>query len=112
MYNCFSMPVALAFRPPDINTLGWKLHLIFMTAIFAVDLIVNFRTTYFDKVLGEEIVEGKKIFLNYLLTFRFWIDLISTVPWDLLLKGSVSDDVDGGLACIRIIKIVRAGSIS
>jgi len=83
-----------------------------MTAIFAVDLIVNFRTTYFDTILGEEIVDGKKIFINYLSTFRFWIDLISTVPWDLLLKGSISDDIDGALACIRIIKLVRAGSIS
>lgn len=83
-----------------------------MTAIFAVDLIVNFRTTYFDIILGEEIVEGKKIFINYLSTFRFWIDLISTVPWDLLLKGSITDDIEGALACIRIIKIVRAGSIS
>ena len=83
-----------------------------MTAIFVADLIVNFRTTYFDTVQGEEIVEGKKIFVNYLTTFRFWIDLITTIPWDLLLKGSVSADVDGGLSCIRILKIVRAGSIS
>jgi len=83
-----------------------------MTAIFAVDLIVNFRTTYFDTILGEEIVDGKKIFINYLLTFRFWIDLISTIPWDLLLKGSISDDIDGALGCIRIVKFVRAGSIS
>lgn len=83
-----------------------------MTAIFVADLIVNFRTTYFDMVEGDEIVDGKKMFVNYLLTFRFWIDLISTVPWDLLLKGSVSDDIDGALSCIRIIKIVRAGSIS
>jgi len=37
-----------------------------MTAIFAVDLIVNFRTTYFDTILGEEIFDGKKIFIYYL----------------------------------------------
>ncbi len=112
IYNCFSMPVVLAFKPSSANSTEWYLHLYAMTAIFAVDLIVNFRTTYFDSVLGDEVLDGKKIFLNYLISLRFWIDLLTTIPWDILLKGTVSDDVDGGLACIRIIKIVRAGSIS
>jgi hypothetical protein len=34
-----------------------------MTIIFVIDLIVNFRTTYFDGVKGDEIVDGKMIML-------------------------------------------------
>lgn len=106
------MPVVLAFRPPEIDKMEWNLHLYLMTGVFVADLIVNLRTTYFDGVIGDEIVEGKKLFLKYSLTLQFAFDLISTIPWDLALKGSVSDDIDGALSCLRMLKIVRIGSIS
>ena len=57
------------------------------TLSFKIQLIVNFRTTYFDGVVGDEIGDGKKMMLKYLLSFQFLLDLISTIPWDLALEG-------------------------
>jgi Ion transport protein len=106
------MPVVLAFRPPESKTMGWNLHLYAMTAIFAFDLFVNFRTTYFEAEDGEEIHDGKMMALNYLSNMQFIVDLISTIPWDIALQGVVSEDLNGGLACLRLLRIGRIGSIS
>jgi hypothetical protein len=53
---------------------------------FFVDILVNFRTSFFNPLSGEEIFEPKEIASNYLKT-RFIIDILATVPFDLI--GSV-----------------------
>ena len=46
---------------------------------------MNFRTSYVNRLTGEEIVEIKKIQKNYLMG-QFIIDLLSTVPFDLVFS--------------------------
>ena len=52
-----------------------------MDFFFLVDIIVIFRTTYFDSLLCEEVTDGKQIAKNY-LTGRFWIDFLAMIPID------------------------------
>ena len=49
--------------------------------MFTLDIIVAFRTTYFDPETGDEVFAPKKIAGDYLKS-RFSIDLLSTVPFD------------------------------
>ena len=52
---------------------------------FFFDILITFRTTYYDQTSGDEVFEKKKIAKNY-LRGRFLIDLLSTVPFDNIAK--------------------------
>ena len=51
--------------------------------MFFVDIVMNFRTTYFNAKTGVEIIDKQSIIKNYLLG-SFIIDLLSTIPFDVL----------------------------
>ena len=48
--------------------------------VFLTDIILNFRTSYIDEQNGEEIMDPTLIMMSYLFSFRFIIDVLSTVP--------------------------------
>jgi hypothetical protein len=60
----------------------------FIDILFAIDIIISFRTTYQCPDTGNEIVEDLNIAINYFLG-RFIIDLVSTIPFDKIesIKG-------------------------
>lgn len=49
--------------------------------MFTLDILIAFRTTYFDIHSGEEVFSSKKTAIAYLKS-RFFIDFVSTVPVD------------------------------
>ncbi len=112
MYNCFTIPLVLAFQPEEANSLEWDLSNWIITCIFAIDILINFRTTYFSE--GEEIEAGLRLFLNYLFSFRFILDLITTIPFDLIAKlmGTYSIDIQKALSATRMLKFIRVGGIT
>lgn len=59
-------------------------------AIFLLDLIFNFRTTYFNSKTGDEIISPKRIAKRYLKNL-FFVDLLSTMPLDLIISLTVSE---------------------
>lgn len=75
LYSIIICPLSIAF---DIND---KLAL-FIDGLFIIDLILNFWMGYYD---NEEnlIVTPKKIVFNYIFGW-FWVDLISSIPFNSL----------------------------
>ncbi|CAD8050290.1 unnamed protein product [Paramecium primaurelia] len=64
--------------------------------IFSLDILINFNTSYQQK--GQYIYDRKLIAKNYLMAW-FWIDLLSTFPFDLIINASAeeilhSDEID------------------
>ena len=53
--------------------------------MFFIDIVMNFRTTFFNSRTGEEIIDKKMISKHYLLG-QFIIDILSTVPVDAIYK--------------------------
>lgn len=49
--------------------------------LFVCDILIAFRTTYFDSISGEEIYNARKTAVEYLKS-RFLIDFVSTIPLD------------------------------
>jgi hypothetical protein len=66
MYNCFSIPVTVAFQPEA--TLGMDIWERFLDVAFAFDLLINFRTTYVNSKTGFEVIDWKKIAVHYIIT--------------------------------------------
>lgn len=63
--------------------------------MFIVDILINFRTTYVNK--NDEVVSNPgKIMVHY---FKGWflIDVVAAIPFDLLLFGSETEEVNGNL---------------
>ena len=62
--------------------------MVFNTCIdfcFFLDIILTFRTTFYDPVSGDEVFDKKQIAVYY-LKGRFTIDMLSTVPFDNIAK--------------------------
>ena len=56
--------------------------------LFIIDIIINFRTTYFDEH-SAEIVDAKMIALKYFKSIFFFMDLISIIPFELLINDKL-----------------------
>lgn len=87
-----TIPFVLAFEPDFSETDAWNLTNWGVTAIFAIDILVNLRTSYLDKRTGDEIVDGKKMAVNYLKLFYFQIDWIATVPFEVIFASVTSKE--------------------
>lgn len=78
--------------------------------LFAVDLFINFRTAYWSHQ-GELVRDAKLISKRY-VSFWFWIDLVATIPFDLLIRaaaGSSSASLTalGFLKTPRLLRLAR-----
>eukprot|EP00798_Chlamydomonas_sp_ICE-L_P014218 gene14218-20188_t len=77
--------------PDDISHVEEGLQAVefIMTALFAIDICVNFRTSYTDKT-ASVVRDGRKICIHYGRTW-FPLDFIATVPWDMLILAFLSN---------------------
>lgn len=68
------------------------LYIFLVDVTFIVDIIINFRTTFVNS--NDEVVSHPgKIAVHYLKGW-FIIDLVAAIPFDLLLVGSDTDEVN------------------
>ena len=83
MWSCFTIPIELAFQPPFLEQYANNILNTVIDVVYILDIFINFRTTIRNVLTGEEIVNSKIIAINY-LKGRFFIDLVSAAPMDLL----------------------------
>lgn len=105
VWNCFSLPVDIAFEPKEFDNLPNVVFNHIIDTCFALDIIINFRTSIIDEKTSHEIIDGKLIALMYLRS-RFVIDLLATVPFDTLF-ASVAGAVSGKLSLLSLLKLFR-----
>lgn len=78
--------------------------------MFLLDIFINFRTSFINQYTGEEVLYLCDIAKSY-LSGRFWIDLLATIPFDLIgvaiLGGGASE-----LELFGILKLVRIARLS
>jgi hypothetical protein len=82
--------------------------------LFALDILISFRTTYQCPDTGTEVVEGCRIFKNYFFG-RFIIDLVSTIPFDKIeLSAETLEHAEAGgsshyavISCLKMIRVLR-----
>ena len=84
LYNAFSIPFELSFDPVVMQGANFLILNTIIDIIFAMDIFIQFRTTFYHPITGDEIKDLKIIKKNY-MRGRFTIDFLSTVPFDNLL---------------------------
>ncbi len=104
IFNSLLIPVNVAFNPHFTDTYVYKLiNSGVINAIFVADILINFRTSVLIIRTGKEITNSKKIALRYILSPKFYIDLISSIPFDLI--GTT--DILGLLGLLKIVRLSR-----
>lgn len=77
----------------------------FIDFVFLLDIVVNFRTTFYDIETGDEVFDSKRTGREY-LKGRFAIDLLSTIPFD-NITAIFSDSSSPILQLFSLLKLVR-----
>lgn len=78
--------------------------------MFFMDILIVFRTSYVNSYTGEEILYSNKIVWNYLFG-RFWIDLLATIPFD-VIGLAIFGGSTAGLQLFGVLKLVRIARLS
>ena len=89
---------------------GFTVFNSFVDFLFLLDIIVTFRTTFYDPQTGDEVNSKVKIAKKYLLG-RFWIDLASTIPID-NLAFAFTGTKTAGLQVFSTLKLIRVLRLS
>ena len=105
MYNCIYIPMELAFnRLRDEKHLAHVVMDYMVDFLFFVDLVVNFRTTFYGPDY-ELVVDKKLIAKTYVFKGSFFLDLVAAFPFDVIF---LAFDSDGGVSGVTgILKIPR-----
>lgn len=114
-WNCFYNPYVLAYNPElSYTTLALVINTI-IDFIFMIDIALNFRTSFFSSITGDEIIDASMIAKNYIMG-KFWIDLLSCVPSDLLgfayEENLETIDVGSILFLFGLMKVYRISRLN
>ena len=79
------------------------------------DIIFNFRTTYINEKTGLEVKDGKVISKKYIKHWRFYIDILSIIPFE-LLYNAISQDTSSKqqfkvFDLMKLVRLLRLGRI-
>lgn len=116
IYNSIFLPFEIAFKPAFLGGSVMYQFNKFTDLSFLLDIILNFRTTYVNQI-GEEEKLPYNIAINY-LKFRFWIDIISTIPFEDLVAFLPETSANSSLknqvvliSCLKLFRILRLGKL-
>lgn len=99
LYSVISFPYEIGFNVKPVSQVED-----FITAMFVIDIFVNFNTAYVNKITQEFVIRRRHIAAHYLTTW-FLIDFVSTIPWGSMVGNS--HESASNLIAIRLIRILR-----
>ena len=104
VYSMLSVPIEVAFQAAAVG--GWYVVDIAIDAFFLLDVLLSFRTTYFDEELQAFVIVSNLMARNYLRSW-FAVDLLSSLPWDVIINDGLSSEVAGGSIGFKLFNSLR-----
>lgn len=90
IYQTLEVPYKICFDISDIDESNSLFYFeIVQDFYFAIDLLVNFNTGFYDSKTKKQVMDRKLIAINYLKSW-FAFDLITSFPFSFILRGSIS----------------------
>lgn len=109
LYQAIYVPFVLCFAV--IEDSGMMFLEFTVTLIFMLDILLNFNTGMF---LKGNLIDDRKLIAKDYLKFWFWLDLVSSFPYDWVLTGNPFEpaEIEGSKISkvprlIRLFKLVR-----
>ena len=106
IYNTISIPLDIAFKPLILESIEVTVMESFIDLSFFIDMFINFRTTFISQKSGEEIYDPKLIARRYVFGGRFFLDFLSSIPFDKLAGGG-GNDILPVLGMLKLFRISR-----
>eukprot|EP00929_Paragymnodinium_shiwhaense_P118954 TRINITY_DN9084_c0_g1_i2.p1 TRINITY_DN9084_c0_g1~~TRINITY_DN9084_c0_g1_i2.p1 ORF type:complete len:873 (-),score=228.69 TRINITY_DN9084_c0_g1_i2:96-2714(-) len=115
-YLCIFLPLMIGFGTENVNEQAksagsdiawWRIMNVLDEAVnwlFIVDMLINFRTTFFTKD-GREVFDSIKVAKHYMKTW-FFIDLLSSLPIELITAGFEVEQNDP-----KAVKVLKLGRV-
>jgi hypothetical protein len=103
-YNCFALPIEIAFEPPLLQSAGFQAINGLCDLIFFMDMIIVFRTIIF--VEDKESNDCGTIAASY-MRGRFTIDFLSTMPFDAFLSIFLDEALAKNFKLFALFKLIR-----
>ena len=98
LFTAVETPLRLVFDYP-IGPRLWFMDMLVMFS-FALDIILNFNTKL---VIGGKLVANRGVVARRYLKGWFIIDLVATIPFDLLLGGTLGTSA----RAVRVLRLLR-----
>ena len=115
VWNSMVIPIDIAFNPASFSNTSLVTVNFIIDFLFFMDIIINFRTTFHNTSTGDEVINPKKIAAAYASSIRFWIDILSTIPFDVIMgfiiKESSSTNNYQLLSMLKLFRILRLSRI-
>ena len=105
LYSVVEVPFLIAFLGSNVSTQLTGLDL-FVTAIFAIDIIISFNLTYNDPITNKLVTDRIKIAAGYMKMW-FWIDCLATIPFDTIASSLPSSGNTQHISGVRLVRILR-----
>ena len=83
IFTSIITPYRIAFY--EVDVLSWKVVDYVVDACFAIDIIMNFFSAYYDG--NDELIYNKKTIAIRYISSWFFIDFISILPFSLILDS-------------------------
>ncbi len=110
IYSVVVIPFRIGFdhEPPfGFHVFDWMVD-----CSFAVDMVVTFNTAYFD-VIAEKMIMNRNLIAIRYVSCWFWIDLISTIPFDTLIHAfNTNVKFTFAIRLIRMLRLFRVFKLS
>jgi hypothetical protein len=103
IFICFVVPYRVAFVEEETD--GWKIAMLIFDFFFFIDIILNFFTVYINE--DREYVLDHWLIIRYYLLSWFLIDLISTIPFGLILDINNYNSLARVSRLPRLYKIIK-----
>jgi len=111
IWNSYSIPVDVAFEPEIFRNPSMVLINYLIDIMFLMDIILNFRTSFQD-LNGDEVIIPKDIAINYITEGRFFIDVVSTIPFELIMAEIFSIQDAQKFQILSMLKLFRVLRLS
>ncbi|CAI2367321.1 unnamed protein product [Moneuplotes crassus] len=110
IYNSILIPFEFAYTMESHIVLQICDRLI--DVIFIVDIFINFRTMYRNSHTDELVRDSKKIAINYVLYGRFGVDLVASLPLEVITAIIPSDTSNlQFLGMLKMVRLLRLGRL-
>ena len=110
IYNVLYVPYDFAYEPN--NSIALDIAETLIDVLFMLDIVVSFRTMYLSQATGDLIDDPKRIAANYVFRGRFFIDLLSSIPVDLLILAiQTNSKLFSIIKILKLSRLFRLGRI-
>ena len=106
IFSVMITPIRLAFvKSYEIEIIQWQITLYFIDFLFFCDICIIFNTAYFDE--NFTLVDDRKVIAKKYISSWFFIDIMSILPFDLLLFSTDLNSLVRFARIGRLYKLVR-----